>query len=202
MERVSIRSVDADDAGGDVARRALTDPLGADGLACNHYRVPPGEGLPGGLHAHPDQEEVFVVLAGEAAFERYVPTGDGEGSAESGEVAVEAGGAVRFPPGEFQSGRNAGDRDLVTLALGVPRDAGDTLLPVACPACGDPPLRLTTDDGPALACSDCGASHAPAPCPDCGDERLEATLGDDGRPVVACRGCAAAFDRPPVAGSE
>jgi hypothetical protein len=61
--------------------------VGTEHVAINHYQVPAGEGLPSGLHAHYDQEEVFVVLAGEATFETL----------REGEVTVGARAAIRFP---------------------------------------------------------------------------------------------------------
>lgn len=199
MDRVTIGEVEPDD-GGRADRRTLAGPLGATDFACNHYRVPPDGRLPGGLHAHLDQEEVFVVLEGEATFTHYTDP-DGSGTGEGEEVTVRAGEAVRFPPGEFQSGRNDADRDLVTLALGAPPGSDDVRIPVPCPACEHPVVRLDAGGEPTLACPDCGVGHVPAPCPDCGDERIEAALDDGGRPVVVCRGCGAAFDRPPVVGS-
>jgi uncharacterized cupin superfamily protein len=52
------------DADGRVVR--LGDALGTEHVAANRYRLSPGDGFPGGPHAHSDQEEVSVVLAGAA----------------------------------------------------------------------------------------------------------------------------------------
>jgi len=194
MDRVSIDDVAAD--GSTVDSRALSDPLGTTDLAINHYRVSKGEGLPAGLHAHGDQEEVFVVLAGTARFETLVRA-DGEWVAD--EVTVTAGEAIRFAPGEFQSGYNAGDDDLVVLALGAPRDSEDVRLPASCPDCDRPTLRLDTDgDGLTFRCPDCDGEFVPAPCPECGSADLRITLGGDRITVVVCSDCEATFPEPPL----
>ena len=106
MEKISIDEVEPGGPGVDIDRRKLSDPLGTTDVAINRYRLAPGEGFPGGLHAHVDQKEVFVVLEGEATFETLAPRG-GDGTArEAGEVTVGAGEVFRFAPGEFKSGRN------------------------------------------------------------------------------------------------
>jgi len=210
MDQISV-----DDAatGGQVGRSGLSDPLGTTDLAINRYRVLPGEGLPAGLHAHADQEEVFVVREGVARFET-LREDDGEWTAET--VAVAAGEAIRFAPGEFQSGHNAGDDDLVVLALGAPRDGDDVCLPVACRACGRGTLRLDTDGGLSFRCPDCDRAHVPTPCPDCGSDDLRVTLRDEvasgsrtmsgdhpgaapaSETLVVCSDCGATFARPPL----
>jgi uncharacterized cupin superfamily protein len=55
---------------GDERLYRLSAALDATSVAINRYRLAPGEEFPGGLHAHADQEEVFVVLEGEATFDR------------------------------------------------------------------------------------------------------------------------------------
>lgn len=186
MERVSL---DGRDDGEGVATRRLSAALGAEHVAVNHYRVPPGEGFPAGLHAHMDQEEVFVVLDGGATFETL-----------DGRVTVRAGEAIRFAPGEFQTGVNEGDETLVALALGAPRYSDEVRLPLDCPDCGHDDLRLDTDRGVTFDCPDCGTEHVPAPCPECDSEDLGVRLGPEGRPVVVCGDCGASFDSPPLVG--
>jgi len=202
MERVSPAEsgVTTDEA--DVVKGALSAPLGTEQLAVNRYRIPPGTGLPGGLHAHADQEEVFVVLSGVAVFETYAPaadaTGTGETGAESGELVVEAGEAVRFAPGEFQSGRNGGDDELDVLALGAPRDTEDVRVPVACSECGHSDLRLETGEELTFVCPECDSERVPRPCPDCGHEILQVTLDDADGVVTACQDCGSTFETPPL----
>ncbi|MFB6176944.1 MAG: cupin domain-containing protein, partial [Halobaculum sp.] len=149
MEHVAIDDVDAGAFGRDIDRRGLTEPLGTSDLAINHYRLDPGERLSGGMHAHMDQEEVFVVLDGEATFE--TPDGD---------VTVGANEAVRFAPGEFQSGTNESDSELRVLALGAPRDSEDVRVPRECSDCGHENMRAVPgDDGFKFVCPECGAEE-------------------------------------------
>jgi uncharacterized cupin superfamily protein len=200
----------APDAAEGIDRRALSDRLGTTSVAIVRYRLAPGEALPGGLHAHRDQEEVFVVISGTATFETLAEPGDrSAGGGWTGrEVDVGAGEAIRFAPGEFQSGRNAADEDdtddgpdddLVVLAIGAPRETDDVRVPLDCPACGHGELRVETggdggdgdsdgesdenenedEDGLALDCPACGAGHVPAACPDYGHADLRATLDLD-----------------------
>jgi len=134
MRKVTIDDLEPDVLGEGSDRRGLSDPLGTTDVAINHYRLGPGEGFPAGLHAHMDQEEVFLVLDGEASFETM-----------DGEVTVGSGEAIRFSPGEFQSGRNASGSELTAVAIGAPRETEDVRIPVDCPDCGaefeQPPLR-------------------------------------------------------------
>ncbi|WP_435179661.1 cupin domain-containing protein [Halorussus sp. AFM4] len=203
MERTAIDAVESAAFGDGVDRRGLTDALDAEHLAVNRYRVPPGEGFPSGLHAHGDQEEVFVVLDGEATFETLVPRGEAGGDPgatewEAGEVAVAAGEAIRFAPGEYQSGRNAGEAELVALALGAPRDSEDVRIPLACPECGHGYLR--PEAGGAgdvrLVCPDCDARNAPEGCPDCGSEMRVALADAERRESPSGDSREVAGDRP------
>ncbi|MFB6140606.1 MAG: cupin domain-containing protein [Halosimplex sp.] len=203
MDRVAFDSPsDPDgDEPGVVDRRGLSDPLGTTDVAINRYRIPPGEGFPSGLHAHADQEEVFVVLKGRATFEHLperTPTRATDDSQSGRELTVAAGEAVRFAPGEYQSGYNRGDEDLVALALGAPRETTDVRVPVRCPECADADLGLETGgDGLSFACPSCGAERAPAPCPECGSDAMALELNDERRVVAGCRDCAAAYETPP-----
>ncbi len=150
MEKVSISDVEPAAFGSDIDRRGLSEPLGTEDLAINQYRLEPGERLSGGLHTHMDQEEVFVVVEGEAAFE----TPDDE-------IAVGSGEAIRFGPGEYQSGYNDGDEELSVFAMGAPRDSEDVRVPRDCPECGHDNMRAVPgDDGFALVCPECGAETA------------------------------------------
>ena len=147
METVSIGDVEPNALGSDVDRRGLSDPLGTTDFALNRYRLDPGERFSGGMHAHMDQEEVFVIVEGEATFE----TTDGE-------VTVGEAEAIRFAPGEFQSGRNDSDGEVVAFAMGAPRDSEDVRLPQSCPECGHDDVRaIPGENGFDLQCPDCGA---------------------------------------------
>jgi uncharacterized cupin superfamily protein len=145
MERVTIDDIEPSAFGSDIDRRGLSEPLGTTDFAINRYRLDPGERFSGSLHAHMDQEEVFVVVDGEATFETM-----------NGEVTVSAGEAVRFPPGEFQSGKNDADEPLVAFAMGAPRDTEDVRIPQECPECGHENMRaVPSDDGFDLHCPEC-----------------------------------------------
>lgn len=209
MDRVSVDDVEPATDDRERERRGLTANLGTTDVAINHYRLEPGERI-SGLHAHGDQEEVFVVVEGTATFETLAPTRgagppseDGELSVGAGEeVSVGAGEAIRFAPGEFQSGKNDSDGAVVVYALGAPPDSEDVRIPLACPECGHDSLRPTLVEGgaaadgaaadgatPVLRCPDCGG-ESPVECPDCGGADMTARLGDDGEtPVSACRDC-------------
>jgi mannose-6-phosphate isomerase-like protein (cupin superfamily) len=155
MERTDVERLESSHPAGDsVDRRGLTDSLGAEDLAVNYYRLDPGEAFSGGLHAHLDQEEVFYVVEGEATFEyRSEPNGDSE------TVTVGADEAVRFPPGEYQQGRNESDDPVVALALGAPTPSTDVRVPGPCPDCGESALAVGFDDGEmTLECPDCGTT--------------------------------------------
>jgi uncharacterized cupin superfamily protein len=188
MERIALEDAPSTGVGASSDRRDLSEPLGATGVAINRYRLAPGDGFPGGLHAHADQEEVFVVREGEATFETL-----------DGEVTAGAGEAVRFAPGEFHSGRNASGEPLVALAIGAPRETADVRLPVACSACDHSDLRLTGDAHSTFVCPACGGEYRPAPCPSCGCDDLRMTRSG-GSTVAVCADCGAEFDRPPLRG--
>ena len=147
MEKVSIGDVEPNAFGSDIDRRGLSDPLETTDFALNRYRLDPGERFSGGMHAHMDQEEVFVIVEGEATFETM-----------DGEVTVGEAEVIRFAPGEFQSGKNDSDGEVLAFAMGAPRDSEDVRLPQNCPECGHDNVRaIPGDDGFDLECPGCGA---------------------------------------------
>jgi uncharacterized cupin superfamily protein len=191
MERVDPDAVESTVPDTGTRRSPLSELLGTTDVAVNRYRIPPGEGLPAGLHAHLDQEEVFLVLRGTATFEVLLP------DREARVVTLEAGEAVRFAPGEFQSGRNDGEDELEMLALGAPADSEAIRLPATCPACGHPELGLEFEgEGLSFACPDCGETRVPAACPDCGHHDLRIELADDGGTETVCHGCGSTYPEP------
>lgn len=146
MEHVTIDDVDPSDFGNGVSVRKLSDPLAASDLAINHYRLDPGEGFSGGKHTHLDQEELFVVLSGTATFDT-----------EEGAVEVDDGEAIRFAPGEYQTGYNDGDVAVEALALGAPANSTEVRVPVECRECGHDALAaLPAEEGMAFECPECG----------------------------------------------
>lgn len=166
MEKVSIDDVEPstwDPESRTHDRRGLTEPLNASDVSIVHYVLEPGERFSGAVHAHMDQEEVFVVVEGEATFE--VEVGDEIGGEDEGEVTVGENEVVRFAPGEFQSGWNDADERLVAFGLGAPRDSEDVHISriptldenVECPDCGRGDMRIPDEDDSGLVCPDCGA---------------------------------------------
>ena len=156
MQKVSIDDVPPEPAAEYHAdRRPLSDPLNTSDVALTRYVLEPGERFSGSVHAHMDQEEVFVVLEGEATFET-----------DGGEVTVGEDEAIRFGAGEFQTGWNDGDGPVVALALGAPRDTEDVRISripvledrdVACPDCGHDHMRVSGDEEAGLVCPACGS---------------------------------------------
>lgn len=175
MERVDIEpSADGD---GGPARRDLGAALEATDVAVRSYRVQPGDRI-SGLHAHGDQEELFVVLAGEATVETL-----------QGDRTVGTETAVRFRRGEYHSVTNDGTRPMTVLAIGAPPDSTDVRIPLPCPVCEhDFREPVAADAGAALACPDCG-TETTVTCDACGGEDLYAALGHRGTPVSVCRDC-------------
>ncbi|WP_284013896.1 cupin domain-containing protein [Halobaculum litoreum] len=148
MEHVDIDDVAEGGFGNGVTMRKLADPLGAEDLAINHYELAPGEGFSGGMHTHLDQEELFVVLSGTATFETPEET-----------VDVAAGEAIRFAPGEYQTGSNEGDEPVEALALGAPADSTEVRVPVECRECGHDALAaIPAEEGMAFECPECGTA--------------------------------------------
>lgn len=186
MRHVPIDDVDPvpyDDGAYHTDRRPLGDVLGTEHVAVTRYVLEPGERFSGSVHAHLDQEEVFVILRGTATFEVDLIEGyaveaeeggladtveaEADGQSATAEITVGPKEAIRFAPGEFQSGYNAAEESLEALAIGAPRDAGEihvSRIPVlddrdvACPDCGRGSLRIPTDGKRGLVCPDCGGT--------------------------------------------
>lgn len=155
MEHVSIHDIEPSLAESDIARRKLTDPLNATGVALNHYVLEPGERFSESLHAHMDQEEAFIIVEGVATFETM-----------NDEITVGKNEAIRFAPGEFQSGKNASDETVVAFALGAPRDSEDVRIAripgigeITCSECGRGDMQVP-DEGTDLVCPDCDTELA------------------------------------------
>jgi uncharacterized cupin superfamily protein len=171
----------------DVARESLSEALATSDVAINRYRPPPGDGLPSGLHSHLDQEEAFVVLEGTLTFETLTEP-----------VVVDAGEAVRFAPGEYQTGRNDGDSPAVVLAVGAPKESEELRVPISWPDCDRRGLSPEWEDGEVLlACPDCAADHRTRGCPECEREEMRvASAGAAGETIVVCPDCGAERAEP------
>lgn len=136
-------------------RKPVSDALGTTDFAFNYFELQPGESFSGGMHRHHDQEEVFYVLEGTATFE----TPDGEYEVGTHE-------AIRFAPGEYQTGGNETDEVVRGFAMGAPDsrhdwDQIDALLHCAeCDAETDHAMELTDEGRFAFECRDCGTELA------------------------------------------
>lgn len=187
MEKISVNAAESTSIDG-CERLSISDALGATAVSLNEYRVAPGEGLPAGVHAHMDQEELFVVLDGIMTFETM-----------GGDVTVSRSEAIRFAPGEFQSGKNDSDDELVVLAIGAPAGTEDIRIPVECPECEQQTLRLEPGGTElTFVCPECDATQVPADCPNCEGAALQITFEDQGRAIVVCQDCGRKFDTPPL----
>jgi mannose-6-phosphate isomerase-like protein (cupin superfamily) len=163
MEKVDVDELESRMGPGTV-RASLTKPLGLANMGANHYELDVGESMAFGVHAHGDQEEVFVVQAGEVTFETYADR-ESAVAGEGGEtVVVHAGEVACAAPGEYQRGRNEGDDRAVVFAVGAPQDAGELDLLRECEPCGErTPHRIAlTDDRDAIlaVCERCDGETA------------------------------------------
>ena len=123
MKKIEISDVDSYISPGDVFR-PLSTVLGTTDVAINYYELAQGDSFGYCYHCHHEQEEVFYVQAGTVTFD----TPDGEVEVTEGEI-------VRFAPGDFQQGVNRGDERVVAIAVGAPKEQGETELLRDCPEC-------------------------------------------------------------------
>ena len=146
MERTDVDDLENRARTASITKR-LTEPLGLEEMALNYYELEPGDSFSGGMHTHTNQEEAFYVLEGTATFETV------DGTREVG-----PGEAVRFAPGEYQEGRNEGDRRVRALAFGAPQESGEVRVPLACRECGgsDYLVSHVHEEGITLECPECG----------------------------------------------
>lgn len=148
MDKVTIADIDRRIDSATVCR-PLTEALNVSNFAINYYELAPGDSFAYGYHAHEAQEEVLLVTSGTVTFET-----------EAGEVAVEAGEAIRFAPGEYQQGTNTGKERVEAIALGAPQDGDGLDLLRDCETCDErtPHTIERTDDRDAklTVCLNCG----------------------------------------------
>lgn len=108
--------------------RRIGEPAAAGAtLAAGHFTMfmevfPPG--CEGGLHAHPDAEEVYVVLEGDGVV--LAVECDGERS----ETSLERHDVAVIPPGVYRVIANRGSSDaLVLVVFGSPRPQKASIAP-------------------------------------------------------------------------
>jgi len=127
----------------------LADALGTTKMSLNYYELGEGDSTAFGYHAHADQEEVFYVQSGTVTFRT-----------EDGSVRAKAGELVRFGPGEFQRAVNEHADRAIVLAVGAPRESGETTVLRFCEECGEETqqrIELADDHDSILArCDECG----------------------------------------------
>ncbi|MDB2282191.1 cupin domain-containing protein [Halorubrum ezzemoulense] len=162
MERAAIDDVDVvtNPMGVHDIRKPVSRALGADHVAMNYFELAPGDAFSGGLHTHGDQEEIFYVRSGTATFEV---------GRERERVEVGPDEAIRFAPGEFQSGfvREDADEEVIAWAIGAPgaRHDWDRIESIVeCRDCGEERVHDTelTDEGRfRFTCTECGTSFSP-----------------------------------------
>lgn len=155
MQKITVDDIEQmASTAGDIDRRGLSDPLATSDLAMNYYALNPSEAFSGGLHTHPDQEELFYIIDGTATFETKP-----KATASTETFEVSSGEAVRFAPGEFQHGYNETDQRVVALALGAPKESTEAQVPQPCPECGESNVLsvAVTDGDMTMMCPECGA---------------------------------------------
>ena len=177
MKQCSLDEVELVHLSEDASLWSLREPLGANDVAINRFQLAPRSRVPWGLHAHYDQEELFIVIDGTLTFETL-----------NGERSLGTDEAIRFAPGEFQTAKNETGETVTYLAIGAPAGSDDIRIPLPCPTCDNHELQLDmNDDG--LRCLACGES-VPAECQVCGEDACEVRLGSmAGELVDYCRNC-------------
>lgn len=168
MEKKAVSDLESipNPMGANTVRKSITGAVGADHVAIAQYELAPGEAFSAGLHTHRDQEEMFYIISGTATFKV------GE---DREEVVVESGEVIRFAPGEFQTGSNESDDEVVGLAISAPGHRHewselDALFP--CEECGKETLWTCGEDGAGdwenqevdiiATCQECGNEIATA----------------------------------------
>lgn len=178
MRHLDIEDAASFDLGKWVDHRSLHDGLDSSTIAINRYRLAGGQRVPWGLHAHMDQEEIFLILEGTLRFETL-----------DGTIDVGSDAAIRFEPGEFQVVMNPANDHVVYFALGVPKDSDDIRIPRTCPHCSFDQLRIDRDSEAGLTCPNCDG-EVDAACSVCGLDEREIRLGTDSTELVdICRNC-------------
>jgi quercetin dioxygenase-like cupin family protein len=115
-EGYTIKSVDEFEemeGSGDATWRLARKTLGAESLGFNVVDIAPGGQIPAHDHSGDNQEEIYVVLDGEAII-----VCDGE------DHQAPAGTYGRFAPEVNRTIRNDSDQTLRALLIGVPLDSG------------------------------------------------------------------------------
>lgn len=174
MEHITTKKETLREIGAGVTYHSLRDALNTTDVSINRFHLEPHVALPWGLHAHYDQEEIFLVTDGTVTFETL-----------QGEVTVQHGEAIRFSKGEYQAARNDGDEPAAFFAIGAPPESTDIRVPLPCENCDSEGLRLDEQ----LVCPTCGAARSPL-CANCGEDEREVHLDAEAKTIVdRCAAC-------------
>jgi quercetin dioxygenase-like cupin family protein len=92
--------------------------LGAEAFGFNVVDIAPGGQIPAHDHSGDNQEEVFIILDGQAT----IVTGEEEHGAPAGTY-------VRYAPDVHRTIRNESDDNVRALLIGVPVDSGYQQMP-------------------------------------------------------------------------
>ena len=169
MQKVTIEDIEAVPhfMGANTVRRPLAREIEGMDFAMTYFELDSGEAFSGGLHTHHDQEELFYVLSGTAAFEvRERPDTASEA------IEVSAGEAIHFEADDvFQTGGNESEEPVVGLAIGVPGARHDwegveTVLD--CDECGRETAHSIVPEGEATRMPD--GEEMVITCTECGTE--------------------------------
>jgi quercetin dioxygenase-like cupin family protein len=115
-EGYTIKSVDQFEemeGSGNATWRLARKSLGAESFGFNVVDIAPGGQIPEHNHSGDNQEEVFIVLDGQAT----IVCGDDEHDAPAGTF-------VRYAPEVQRTIRNNSDANVRALLIGVPVDSG------------------------------------------------------------------------------
>jgi quercetin dioxygenase-like cupin family protein len=120
-ERYTIKNVDEFEemeGSGGATWRLARKTLGAQSFGFNVVDIAPGGQIPEHDHTGDNQEEVFIIIDGQATV-----VCDGE------EQDAPAGTYVRFAPEVSRTIRNHSDGPIRALLIGVPVDSGYQQMP-------------------------------------------------------------------------
>jgi quercetin dioxygenase-like cupin family protein len=120
-ERYTIKNVDEFEemeGSGGATWRLARKTLGAQSFGFNVVDIAPGGQIPEHDHTGDNQEEVFIILDGQATL-----VCDGE------EHDAPAGTYVRYAPDVSRTIRNQSDAPVRALLIGVPVDSGYQQMP-------------------------------------------------------------------------
>ena len=120
-ERYTIKTVDEFDemeGSGGATWRLARKTLGAESFGFNVVDIEPGGQIPEHDHSGDNQEEVFIILDGQATI-----------VADDEEREAPAGTYCRYAPEVSRTIRNDSDTPVRALLIGVPVDSGYQQMP-------------------------------------------------------------------------